>query len=304
MALLGEVEQAAGGADHDVDALAQRGELRLVGAAAVDGDDADAEVAARVGEVLGDLHAQLAGGHHDEGLRHVAGAVGGLAVGGGGGRSAGGTSRCSSGTPKPSVLPMPVRAWPMTSSPASASGRVSSWMANVRTMPASASACTISGRTPSSAKVGESSLDGGARLQGVRLAGVLGGVFGGFWGISGESSVGTDRVIASLRAQEPGPARRPPRRRRRPGGRADEALHAPGRLRLPADSGGRGRARSSARCAAHHTRTVLPASGRWSRESGHIGSPRGPPAAPPDGRDRGRAVSGRRPAAGHLGSAP
>ena len=44
-----------------------------------------AEVAARVGQVLGDLDAQLAGGHHDEGLRHVAGAVGGLAVGRGGG---------------------------------------------------------------------------------------------------------------------------------------------------------------------------------------------------------------------------
>ena len=84
VALLGEVEQAAGGADHDVDALAQGGELRLVGAAAVDRDDPDAEVAARVGEVLGDLDAELAGGHHDEGLRHVAGAVGGLAVGGGG----------------------------------------------------------------------------------------------------------------------------------------------------------------------------------------------------------------------------
>ncbi len=38
--------------------------------------------------------------------------------------------RCSSGTPKAKVLPMPVRAWPMRSSPASASGRVSSWIAN------------------------------------------------------------------------------------------------------------------------------------------------------------------------------
>ena len=36
VALLGEVEQPAGGADDDVDALAQGGDLRLVGAAAVD----------------------------------------------------------------------------------------------------------------------------------------------------------------------------------------------------------------------------------------------------------------------------
>ena len=43
--------------------------------------------------------------------------------------------RCSSGTPNPKVLPIPVRAWPMRSSPARASGSVSSWMAKVRSMP-------------------------------------------------------------------------------------------------------------------------------------------------------------------------
>jgi len=43
---------------------------------------------------------------------------------------------------------------------------VSSWIANVRTMPASASACTISGRTPSSAKVGESGLTGASPVSG------------------------------------------------------------------------------------------------------------------------------------------
>lgn len=45
--------------------------------------------------------------------------------------------RCSSGTPKANVLPMPVRAWPITSSPSSASGRVSSWIAKGRLMPSS-----------------------------------------------------------------------------------------------------------------------------------------------------------------------
>jgi hypothetical protein len=41
----------------------------------------------------------------------------------------------------------------------------------------------------------------------------------------------TDRMIASLRAQEP--IRLIDRRRRRTGRRADEALHAPGQSRHP-----------------------------------------------------------------------
>ena len=45
VALLGQVEQAAGGADDDVDALLQRLDLRLVGAAAVDGGDGQLAVA-------------------------------------------------------------------------------------------------------------------------------------------------------------------------------------------------------------------------------------------------------------------
>jgi hypothetical protein len=73
--------------------------------------------------------------------------------------SVGVPNRCSSGTPKPSVLPVPVRACPMTSSPARASGSVSSWMAKVRSMPFAASASTISGQTPSSANVGASAAE-------------------------------------------------------------------------------------------------------------------------------------------------
>ena len=69
MALAGEVEQAAGRADDDVDALLQRLDLRLEGAAAVDGLDADLAHAARGLEVLGDLDAQLAGRDDDERLR-------------------------------------------------------------------------------------------------------------------------------------------------------------------------------------------------------------------------------------------
>src|SRR3954471_17656907 len=74
--------------------------------------------------------------------------------------SAAGRTRCSSGTPKPRVLPVPVRAWPIRSCPASASGRVSSWIAKVRVMPASASAATTSGWTSKSLNRGLSSFTG------------------------------------------------------------------------------------------------------------------------------------------------
>lgn len=88
--------------------------------------------------------------------------------------SPGTSTRCSSGTPKPSVLPMPVRAWPIRSSPAMASGRVSSWMANVRSMPASASARTISGLTPNSAKVGASGVTGAPACSGCEVSSAAG----------------------------------------------------------------------------------------------------------------------------------
>ena len=59
---------------------------------------------------------------------------------------------CSSGTPKPSVLPVPVRAWPMRSCPASAIGSVIVWIAKGAVMPTAASASTVSGRAPIAAK--------------------------------------------------------------------------------------------------------------------------------------------------------
>ncbi len=69
VALFGQVEQSTGGADDHIDALAQRGDLLLVGAATVDRDGAHAQVLARVGQVARDLQAQLAGRYHDESLR-------------------------------------------------------------------------------------------------------------------------------------------------------------------------------------------------------------------------------------------
>ncbi len=74
VALLGQVEQPARGADDDVGARAQRVDLRLVGAPAVDRHHgqlavAGGEVLRGAGEVTGDLQAQFAGGHHDERAR-------------------------------------------------------------------------------------------------------------------------------------------------------------------------------------------------------------------------------------------
>ena len=76
------------------------------------------------------------------------------------------SSRLSSGTPKPSVLPVPVRAWPIRSLPASAIGRVSSWIAKVRTMPTSASAATISGLMSKSLNAGLSARTGARAASG------------------------------------------------------------------------------------------------------------------------------------------
>ncbi len=69
MALLGEVEQPAGGADDDLDALGERVDLGLVGPAAVDGQHTHGAQGGRLVEVAGDLDRELTGGDDDEGLR-------------------------------------------------------------------------------------------------------------------------------------------------------------------------------------------------------------------------------------------
>jgi hypothetical protein len=81
LVLPGQVEQPAGGADDHVDALLQRLDLRLVGAAAVDGQDPDVADLARGLQVVGDLGAQLAGRHDDQRLRRGGQLGGGAATG-------------------------------------------------------------------------------------------------------------------------------------------------------------------------------------------------------------------------------
>ena len=79
VALPDQVEQPAGGADHDVHAAAQRVDLRLVGPAAVDGEHPGAQRHAGYPQVVGDLAGQLPGGHHDE--RRRGGRLAGRGVG-------------------------------------------------------------------------------------------------------------------------------------------------------------------------------------------------------------------------------
>src|SRR5437879_2833864 len=56
------------------------------------------------------------------------------------------------GMPKAAVLPVPVRAWPRMSTPASARGMSSDWISEGVTKLSTASARRMDGRTPSAAK--------------------------------------------------------------------------------------------------------------------------------------------------------
>ena len=69
MPLLGQVEQPSRGADDDVNASRQRVDLRLVGAAAVQGRDLDAHVDRGDPKVVGHLNGQFPGRHDHQGPR-------------------------------------------------------------------------------------------------------------------------------------------------------------------------------------------------------------------------------------------
>ena len=130
-------------------AAAQRVDLRLVGPAAVDGEHPGAQGHAGHPQVVGDLAGQFPGRYHDE---RGTGAVGSLA---------GVSARCcSSGMPNASVLPVPVRAWPMMSCPPSATGRARLWMGNGAVMPTPSRATQIRSSTPRSRNVCAASTSG------------------------------------------------------------------------------------------------------------------------------------------------
>ena len=73
IAAVGEIDDATGCADDDVDALGQCVDLRFVCAAAVDGEDAKSLEAAGALEVCGHLQAEFAGGADDKSLRLAGG---------------------------------------------------------------------------------------------------------------------------------------------------------------------------------------------------------------------------------------
>ena len=58
------------------------------------------------------------------------------------------SSRCRMGTPKASVLPVPVLACPMRSWPLSATGRVSAWIGKAVVMPSASSAAQMGSAMP------------------------------------------------------------------------------------------------------------------------------------------------------------
>ena len=146
-AAVGEVDQPARRTDDDVDAGLERVELGVVADAAVDGEHAQAAVGAGQREVARRPGAPARG----SGRRSAPAACPAAARCSRG--PSGRPTRCSTGMPKASVLPVPVRAWPMRSVPRRATERVISWIANGVVMPARSRESQISGSTPSSRKV-------------------------------------------------------------------------------------------------------------------------------------------------------
>ena len=167
MALLREVDEAARGADDDLDALLERLDLRLVRAAAVDAQHADAAHAAGLlrGRWRPGCRARGSGRRRGPAACPCACRAARRSP-----RRSGAMRRWSAGMPKPRVLPVPVLAWPMRSVPARASGSVSSWMGKAVMMPSAARASTVAGWTPSSAKVlGSAGAWASTSAGGVRL---------------------------------------------------------------------------------------------------------------------------------------
>ena len=125
VALVEQVDHAARRADDDVDAALQRLDLRLVGAAAVELQRRGPSGARRRSRGRRPPGPPARG----SGRRRAPAACPARA-GSSKPASPGATTRCSSGMPKPRVLPVPVLAWPMMSWPDSATGRVIAWIGN------------------------------------------------------------------------------------------------------------------------------------------------------------------------------
>ena len=111
--------------------LLERLDLRLVGAAAVDGEHADAALPCRPARGRRRPARRARGSGRRRGPAACRRAAASRTR-----RPRGEVTRLRIGTPKPRVLPVPVLAWPMMSWPARATGRVIAWMGNGVVMPA------------------------------------------------------------------------------------------------------------------------------------------------------------------------
>ena len=123
-ALLEQVEDAAGAADHDLRSPSQRPHLVAHGHAAEDGDRLDAGEASQGADLGVDLEGQLA----RVGARtRTSGPSPGSSI-----------RRWRMGSPKAAVLPVPVWARPMTSRPSRQAGMVAAWIGRGLANPAAA----------------------------------------------------------------------------------------------------------------------------------------------------------------------
>ena len=128
-ALVGEVEQAAGGADDDLRAGLELLDLALVGLAAVDGDDLGGAVGAASSRSSATCTHSSRVGTTMSALTPGSGSV---------------PRPGCTGRPKPKVLPVPVLAWPMMSWPGEAEGDGLLLDGEGSTIPSAASASTMS----------------------------------------------------------------------------------------------------------------------------------------------------------------
>ncbi len=108
------VHDAAGGADDDVGLMAELFELCGDFGATVGEGEADGLVFGEAAHFGFDLDGELARGDDDEGLEGLA--------------ADGRSSFWRMGRPKAAVFPVPVRAWPRTSTPVRATGIIFSWI--------------------------------------------------------------------------------------------------------------------------------------------------------------------------------
>ncbi len=152
MALLGEVDETARGADDDLDAPLERLDLGLVGPAAVDGEDADAALRAGALEVAGHLDGELAGRGDGEGLRLARGRQAGERVVTRGDDAVEDRDAEAEGLAR-AGLGLPMMSWPPR-----ATGSVIAWMGKGLVMPCPASAATMSGWIGKSEKLGVGSV--------------------------------------------------------------------------------------------------------------------------------------------------